>query len=119
MRHRTVPSKLRGFARKLRHVATPHEEQLWEVLRNRRFVDYKFRRQVPIGSYIVDFACLSARLIVELDGGQHSESATDPVRDAWLSSQRFRILRIWNNELHDNRDGVMEAIWLALKEPQP
>jgi very-short-patch-repair endonuclease len=92
---------------------------LWELLRNRRFVDFKFRRQVPVGAYIVDFACLSARLIVELDGGQHSESATDPTRDAWLGGQNFRVLRIWNNELHTNRDGVMEAIWLALQEPHP
>jgi very-short-patch-repair endonuclease len=89
---------------------------LWELLRNRRFVDFKFRRQVPIGTYIADFVCLPARLIVELDGGQHSESKSDATRDAWLRSQNFRVLRIWNNELHDNRDGVMEAIWLALQE---
>ncbi len=118
-RHREVSPRLRGFARRLRHVATPHEDVLWELLRNRRFVDFKFRRQVPIGTYIADFVCLPARLIVELDGGQHSESKTDATRDTWLRGQNFRILRIWNNELHDNRDGVMEAIWLALQEPLP
>ncbi|MBN9360244.1 MAG: hypothetical protein BGO83_15650 [Devosia sp. 66-14] len=110
---------LRGFARRLRHVATPHEDLMWELLRNRRFIDFKFRRQVPIGPYIADFVCLSARLVVELDGGQHSESKTDAARDTWLRGQNFRIIRVWNNELHENRDGVMEAIWFALQEVRP
>lgn len=78
------------------------------------FVDFKFRRQVPIGRYIVDFACLDARLVVELDGGQHAESRRDEVRDAWLASQNYRILRIWNNQLTHTRASVLDAVWHAL-----
>jgi very-short-patch-repair endonuclease len=113
--HREISPRLRRFARNLRHVATPHEDVLWTLLRNRRFVDFKFRRQVPIGPYIADFACLSARLIVELDGGQHAESEHDVKRDTWLSSENFRVLRVWNNQLNSERDAVLEAIWHALQ----
>ncbi|WP_082434518.1 endonuclease domain-containing protein [Devosia sp. A16] len=116
---RPVAPRLRSFARYLRREATPHEEVLWHLLRGRRFVDFKFRRQVPVGPLIADFACHSAKLILELDGGQHAESQTDPRRDAVLRTHGYRILRIWNNELHENRDGVMEAIWLALQEGHP
>ena len=93
---------------------------MWGVLRNRRFVDYKFRRQVPIAGYVADFVCYSlARLIVDLDGSQHAENPRDAVRDAVLASQGFRILRVWNNELTQNRQGVLEAIWAALVPPHP
>jgi very-short-patch-repair endonuclease len=114
-----VAPRLRSFARHLRHDATPHEEVLWQLLRDRRFVNFKFRRQVPIGPFIADFACHAAKLILELDGGQHSDSKTDHRRDAVLRSHGYRIIRIWNNELHENRDGVMEAIWFALQEVRP
>ena len=88
---------------------------LWELLRNRRFVGHKFRRQVPVGIYIADFACHVARLIVELDGSQHVESVHDERRDAVLRQHGYRILRVWNSDLTDNRDGVLEAIWHALQ----
>jgi very-short-patch-repair endonuclease len=105
---------LRGFARRLRREGTEVEKKLWRLLRDRRFSDYKFRRQVPIDSYIVDFVCYSARLIVEMDGSQHADSAADARRDARLIAQGFRILRIWNNDLTHNRRSVLDAIWAAL-----
>lgn len=90
---------------------TDAEKRLWYLLRDRRLSGYKFRRQVPIGPYIADFVCLSARLIVELDGGQHAEQTKkDKVRDAWLKSQRFRVLRFWDNDVLANTEGVLQAI---------
>ncbi len=89
---------------------------MWQVLRDRRFIEHKFRRQVPVGPYIADFACHSARLIVELDGSQHAESAYDAIRDAELARHGYRVLRVWNDDLTDNRDGVLTAIWHALEE---
>ena len=111
--------RLRGFARSMRKDATEVEDRLWTLVRNRRFVDFKFRRQVPIGRYIVDLMCPSAMLIVELDGSQHAENEEDRVRDTWLAGQGYRVLRIWNNELTQNRDGVLDAIWHALQESRP
>jgi very-short-patch-repair endonuclease len=102
----------------MRTGATETEALMWKLLRNRRFVGFKFRRQLPIGRFIVDFVCPSAMLIVELDGSQHAEDARDLVRDAWLTSRGYRILRFWNNELQISRDSVLEAIWHAL-HPSP
>jgi very-short-patch-repair endonuclease len=113
--HRVVAPRQRSFARGLRRNSTEEEARLWSVLRSRRFSQFKFRRQVPVGRYIVDFVCLDARLIIELDGSQHAESRRDEVRDAWLTNQNFRILRIWNNELTHARKGVLDAIWYALQ----
>jgi len=110
-------ARLRGFARHLRREGTEAEKTLWRLLRDRRFADHKFRRQVPIEGYIVDFMCYAARLIVELDGSQHADSARDAERDAALMAQGFRILRIWNNELTDNLQGVLGAVWSALVAP--
>jgi very-short-patch-repair endonuclease len=76
--------------------------------------------RLPIGSYIVDFACLSRKLIVEVDGGQHSESLRDKRRDAWLKTQGFEVLRFWNNDVLKNTEGVLELILIALKDrPSP
>ena len=86
------------------------------MLRNRRFVNYKFRRQLPLGHYIVDFICLDARLIIEADGSQHAESAYDGVRDAYLQAQGFRILRLWNHDILADPDAVLDAVWAALHE---
>ena len=71
---------------------------------------FKFRRQVPVGPYIVDFLCVGAKLIVEADGSQHAESLRDRVRDAYLESQGWKVLRFWNNEVLQNREGVLETI---------
>ena len=84
---------------------------MWGILRDRRFDGAKFRRQVPIGPHIADFVCFEARLIVELDGSQHAESARDAVRDKWLADDGYRVLRVWNNDVVLRRQAVLEAIW--------
>jgi very-short-patch-repair endonuclease len=97
---------------------TDAEQKLWRGLRLRQMHDYKFRRQFPLGSYIVDFVCLEARLIVEVDGGQHAdEKYGDAQRDAWLTSQDFRVLRYWNNQVLKELDAVLEDIARALPHP--
>jgi very-short-patch-repair endonuclease len=105
------------FAKKLRRDMTDAERKLWQQLRAHRFEKYKFRRQQPIGRYIADFVCLEHRLIVELDGSQHEESQHDNIRDAWLVSQHFRVLRFWNIDISTALDGVLLSILAALKEP--
>jgi very-short-patch-repair endonuclease len=89
---------------------------LWEKLRYWQVDGCKFRRQQPLGCYIVDFVCLQKRLIVEVDGGQHAEQEDyDKERDAWIRNQDFRILRFWNNDVIHNIDGVMEIILKSLQ----
>ena len=113
LRHLDEPPRL---ARDLRKTATPHEDRLWHLPRSRRFLCYRFRRQVPIGSYIADFVCYGRRLIVEVDGSQHTDEAKYyKQRDAELTSRGFRVLRVWNSDIVDNEDGVMEAILTALR----
>jgi very-short-patch-repair endonuclease len=109
-------SKLRDRAKGMRSEATEAEHRLWQLLRAHRFAGYKFRRQVPIDFYIADFVCFAARLIVELDGGQHGDGA-DARRDGYLESQGFHVLRIWNNDLFTNEEGVAELILSALRSP--
>jgi len=94
---------------------TDAERALWRSLRQRQADGHRFRRQVPIDRYIVDFACLEARLIIEVDGGQHSGSTTDTTRDAYLRAQGFQGLRFWNNDVLANREGVFRTITEALK----
>jgi len=110
-------------ARQLRSALTDAERKLWLHLRRRRIDGHRFRRQAPFGPYIVDFACLSARLIVEVDGGQHTDqSASDARRTAWLESQGFRVMRFWNNEVLGDIDGVLGVIADALdrrRNPPP
>jgi very-short-patch-repair endonuclease len=100
-----------GNARILRTCQTLAEQRLWYHLRAHRFMDLKFKRQKPMGQYIADFVCVERRLIVELDGGQHSETeAYDQQRDAWLRSQGYTVLRFWNNDVMQNLEGVLEQI---------
>jgi len=107
-------------AKHMRRNGTDAERRLWSVLRAKRLSDWKFRRQQPVDNrYIVDFVCFSARLIVEADGSQHADSASDAERDAWLKQQGFRILRFWNNDILTNPDGVATAILAALEPPLP
>ena len=102
----------RTNARRLRREMTDAERLLWAQLRQRQVAGLKFRRQHPLGSFIVDFVCIEARLVIEVDGGQHGEwQPADEARTAWLNSQGYRVLRIWNNEVLQNIDGVREAIW--------
>ena len=104
-------------ARRLRKTMTPQEVRLWSRLRALKRRGHHFRRQVPVEGFIVDFTCYRSRLIIEVDGGQHAEvghTARDSKRDARLSAEGFRVLRIWNSEVDDDLDAVMEAIAAAL-----
>ena len=106
------------LARSLRIQQTDAERLLWRHLRSRQLIGFKFRRQQIIGPYIVDLVCFETRLIVELDGGQHTEQQTeDTVRTIFLESQGFRVVRFWNNEVLGNIEGVLESIRLTLTHP--
>jgi very-short-patch-repair endonuclease len=99
----------------MRGAPTDSELRLWRLLRDRRLSGFKFRRQVPLGPYIVDFLCAGAKLIVEADGSQHVESVRDNVRDAYLANQGWKVLRFWNNEVLQNREGVLDTIYAHTK----
>ena len=102
-------------ARELRKDPTPAERALWKRLRLRQISGYKFRRQQPIGPYIVDFVCFEKRLIIEVDGGQHSQQIVqDSKRTAWLKDQGFGVLRFWNNEVLEATEAVGATILEAL-----
>ncbi len=105
-------------ARDLRNNPTDAESRLWARLRRKQIDGHRFRRQVPLGPYVVDFVCLETRLIIEVDGGQHNERAPlDARRTAWLEANRFRVIRFWNNDVLQNVDGVIEAVRAALVSP--
>ena len=104
-----------GSARNLRECSTDADRLLWSRLRNRQLLGCNFRRQQPIGSYIVDFVCLESRLVIELDGGQHAEQQSqDEVRSAFLQKEGYRILRFWNNQVLAELESVLEVIYSAL-----
>ena len=116
----------KDFVKQLRQNMTEAEQRLWYHLRDRRLQGYKFRRQRPVGPFIVDFINVEARLIVEADGGQHNQSASDPNRDRWLQQNGYRVLRFWNHEILQQTEGVLGMILRALDEaydsgphPQP
>jgi very-short-patch-repair endonuclease len=94
----------------MRREPTEAEDRLWHELRGRRLDRIKFRRQVPVGRYVVDFVCLEAMLVVELDGSQHAESTHDMVRDAELKARGFRVLRFWNDDVLRDMNGVCDTI---------
>ena len=103
-------------SKQLRKQMTPEELRLWYLLRGHRFFGYKFRRQMPIGAYIVDFACFKAKLIIELDGGQHQNNETyDSRRTEFLNANGWEILRFWNNEFRTNEEEVLMAIRQRLR----
>jgi very-short-patch-repair endonuclease len=103
-------------AKLLRRNQTDAEARLWFHLRRRQLDGFGFRRQHPIGPYIVDFACLAEKLIVELDGGQHAEQVTaDEQRTKWLEGRGYRVIRFWNNDVLQNTDGVLQNILATLK----
>ena len=117
---RSYSKKTLEQAKALRQRQTDAEGLLWHYLRKKQLGGYKFRRQQPIGPYIVDFACMPEKLLVELDGGQHAERAAhDERRDAFLRSKGVRVLRFWNNEVFENRFGVLERVYEALPSPPP
>jgi very-short-patch-repair endonuclease len=112
-----VSTKLRGNARALRRDMTDAERTIWHNVRAHRFDGASFRRQTPVGPYVVDFMCHAAKLIVELDGGQHFEDVNigrDSRRDAYLAAQGYRVLRFSNLDVMTNLSGVLETIAAAL-----
>ena len=106
-------------AKAMRRNPTPAEQHLWTILRGHRLAGFKFKRQQKIGNYIVDFVNFERRLIIEADGSQHAESAYDEVRDDWLKSQGFNIVRFWNNDVLAETEVVADAVWNALQEAVP
>ena len=123
-----MSKNMRDCSRDLRRKATDAEARLWSHLRARQLSGFKFRRQHPIGSYIVDFYCHEAALVVELDGGGHAQELQgeyDVERSLWLESRGLRVIRFWNNEVLRNIEGVVEQILSALgstvsrKSPTP
>jgi very-short-patch-repair endonuclease len=110
-----LPDDIRTWARELRGRMTDAEALLWKLLRSRRIAEAKFRRQHPIGRYILDFHCHENKLAIELDGGQHAEAVDyDGRRDGWLRTQGVHVLRFWNNQVLAETEAVMEVIYGAL-----
>ena len=107
--------KSMSFAKRLRKNMTEAETRLWQRLRAKQ-LSVKFRRQQPIGRYIVDFVCFEKKVVIEIDGGEHLESKSDGMRDEWFKAQGYKILRFWNNDVLKNTNGVLQVI---LEEVSP
>jgi very-short-patch-repair endonuclease len=112
------------YARSLRRAQTAAERKLWLLLRDRRLAGFKFRRQHPVGPFIVDFCCTEVKVIVELDGGQHALTLdSDAARSRYLAGEGYRVLRFWNNEVLGNTSGALERVVEALtcgqRRPSP
>jgi very-short-patch-repair endonuclease len=106
------------LARSLRKRLTDAERVLWKHFRNNQFENVKFRRQQPIGPYVVDFISFSNKLVIEVDGGQHAEmQEKDRERDLYFINKGYRVLRFWNNEVLLNTEGVLHAIREEIKKP--
>jgi very-short-patch-repair endonuclease len=112
----SVKSEMRRRARALRARVTDAERKLWFALRDRRFAGFKFRRQVPIDPFIADFVCFDARLVIEVDGGQHAGSLQDRWRDRWFAANGFRVVRFWNNEVLSNLEGALTVLSAELEQ---
>ncbi len=127
MAKHSIDSFRRAAARRLRLNQTDAEARLWQRLRHWPLEGTHFRRQVPIGPYVADFACMAARLVIELDGSQHAQGTQllhDQERTRWLEGAGYRVIRFWNNDLVDNMEGVLESIYAAVHgsstaEPNP
>ena len=109
-----LPTDTRENSRRLRREMTDAEHKLWQHLRGSRLEEYKFRRQHPVYPYIADFCCLERKLIVELDGSQHSE-CVDAARTWFLESHGWKVMRFWDNEVLLQAEAVVEAIWNAME----
>lgn len=110
-------SVLQARAKKLRQNMSEAETRLWHHLRAGRLNGYKFRRQQPMGNYIVDFVCVTPKLIIEADGGQHAEQAEyDQARSLYLNGLGFTVLRFWNDEILRQTDDVLAEILRVLQE---
>jgi len=97
---------------------TDAERKLWFALRDRRFANFKFRRQVPVGPFIADFVCYSLRVVIEVNGGQHLDSHSDKRRDDWFMKNDFLVLRYWNNDVLSNLEGVLISVLQTLHTRQ-
>jgi len=118
-----VSSKQRSRTRLLRRSSTEAERIIWTAVRAHRLTGASFRRQTPIGPYIVDFVCHASKIVIEIDGGQHYEAenlARDARRDKYLASRGFRVLRFNNHDVMTNRHGVLETVMAAVEDtPSP
>ena len=115
-RHRAITKRIRDFAKAMRREPTDAEAAMWRLLRNRRLALFKFRRQVPFQSFILDFVCFQRRFIIEIDGSQHASRERDASRDAVLIAKGFQIARYWNNDVLQNPSVVLEDIFARLTE---
>jgi very-short-patch-repair endonuclease len=115
--HRPTAKRVRQFAKKMRREPTDAEAGMWRLLRDRRLALFKFRRQVPFQSFILDFVCFEKRMIIEIDGSQHASSERDTAREAVLMAEGFRIARYWNNDVLQQPSAVLEDILAKLAEP--
>lgn len=106
-------------AQQLRNAATPAERRLWTHLNKRQLDGWKFSRQMPIGPFICDFLCRELSLVIEVDGGQHCDSASDEARTEYLERAGFRVVRYWNNDVRDNLEGVLESLRSTIKQAHP
>ncbi len=108
------------YAKAMRSAPTDAERRLWHHLRARRLCGFKFKRQQPMGTYIVDFICFDRQLVIEVDGGQHAQrQAEDATRTAWLQAQGFRVRRFWNDEVLRDLPAVLDAIRSSLHAGAP
>ncbi len=111
--------KIYHIARNLRKNKTREEDILWQLLRNRQFMGLKFKRQFPIGNYIVDFVCEEKKLVIEIDGGQHNipdNVKADKVRTNYINSKGYRVVRFWNNDINQNIEGVYETLLSMVRD---
>ncbi len=106
----------REQAKQLRGAMTDAERRLWYHLRAKRFLDLKFKRQAPIGPYIVDFICFEQKLIIEVDGGQHAGNVSDRVRDDWLHQEGYQVIRFWNDDVLKRTEAVLVEISNAITD---
>ena len=116
-----IDPRLLEFARRMRREPTPTEVLLWRALRNRRTGGVKFRRQRPLGTYILDFYAASCSLVIELDGDSHATDEArehDRIRHEYLRELGLQVIRFWNAEVHDDLDAVVEAIFLECVRQQ-
>lgn len=115
-----MANSTKAIAKELRKRQTPEEKKLWFLLQDRRLSGFKFRRQVWVGQYCVDFCCYEVRLIIELDGGYHKRPVNklyDFKRTGYLENQGFQVLRFWNSEVNNHEKSVLEKIRESLRHP--
>ncbi|MBA2689758.1 MAG: endonuclease domain-containing protein, partial [Burkholderiales bacterium] len=114
-----MQNRLAPAAKCLPASQTDAETRLWRELRAHRFAGLKFKRREPLGAYIVDFVCYAAKVVIEVDGGQHVDSVPDVERDKWLTSQGFRVLRFWNNQVLGQTEAALARIFEVVSKLPP